>query len=138
LVANSGYLALTDDQAMYPSNDAFAEIGPDQAISVHFSSGRPVLKSNGFWSLTTYDGNGFFVPNDLNRYALGDRSNLMFADGTPVYPAGTQDGPFDVLIQPADMKPPVNWTNNWIPSQAGGGVISWNCKRWLPCPNAPC
>jgi hypothetical protein len=130
-VASWGYLALTDDQAMYPSNDAVTEIGPDQAILVRFAGGRPALKNQGFWSLTVYDEDGFFVPNELNKYALGDRSNLTFADGTAVYGEEANNGPFEILIQPEDVKPPTNWTSNWLPAQAGGGVVGWNCKPML-------
>ncbi len=38
---------------------------------------------NAFWSLTMYDKNAFLVPNPINRFALGDRSNLTFdSDGS--------------------------------------------------------
>lgn len=126
-ITSWGYLALTEDQAIYPSSKATPEIGPDQALVVHFS-GRPVLEDTGFWSLTVYGEDLFFVPNQLNRYALGDRSNLTFPDGSLVYAKGTSDGPFDILIQPADIEPPANWTSNWIPVPAGGGTIEWNCE----------
>ena len=110
-ITSCGYLALTDDQAMYPSNSAITEIGPDQALLVRFS-GRPLLRDEGFWSLTVYGEDLFFVPNGLNRYALGDRSNFTFPDGSLVYAEGTRDEPFEILIQPADVEPPANWTSN--------------------------
>lgn len=126
-ITSWGYLALTEDQAMYPSSNAAPKIGPDQALVVRFS-GRPLLEDTGLWSLTVYDENLFFVPNQLNRYALGDRSDLIFPDGSLVYAEGMSDGPFEILIQPADVEPPANWTSNWIPVQAGGGTVEWNCE----------
>ena len=38
---------------------------------------------NGFWSLTMYDEEYFFVPNPLNRYTLSQRDKLKEnADGS--------------------------------------------------------
>jgi hypothetical protein len=130
-VAGWGYLALGTEQTLYPFSNPSASLtlGPEQALLVTFSR-RPVLKATGFWSLTVYGEDFFFVPNALNRYAIGDRSNLTFPDGSAVYGEGAreEDGSFDVLVQAEDVEPPANWTENWLPSQAGGGLVEWNCK----------
>ena len=63
------------------------------------------------------------IPNSLERYSLGDRSNLTYANGMKVYPCQS-DGSFQILVQPADVPPPKNWTSNWIPGPAGGGDLS--------------
>ena len=43
---------------------------------MHIEKGKfpPV---NGFWSLTMYDANYFFVPNALNRYTLSARNKFV-------------------------------------------------------------
>ena len=59
-----------------------------------------------------YGADNYLIPNSGNRYAIGDRSNLTYADGDLVYGnASSRNGPFQILIQPADMMQPANWTN---------------------------
>lgn len=70
--------------------------------------------SIGFWSLTIYGADQYLIPNPVNRFEVGDRSNLTYQDGTLVYGAGAAnvtDEPFEVLMQPADLVPPSNWTS---------------------------
>jgi len=45
-----------------------------------------------FWSVTMYDGDGFPVLNDLDRYALGDRDPLVY----------NPDGSLDLYLQHTD------------------------------------
>lgn len=106
-IAAKGYLALTKDQTVYPSSPTL-KLGPDEAYVLRFSR-RPRVSSGGFWSLTVYNEEQFLIPNPLKRYALGDRSNLTFPDGKGL--SDGPDGPFDILIQPSDVKPPSNWTS---------------------------
>ena len=55
---------------------------------VHFAKGeQPPVK--GFWSLTMYDTEGFFVANPLDRVNLSQRSKFNFND----------DGSLDLYIQ---------------------------------------
>ncbi|MDV6321402.1 DUF1214 domain-containing protein, partial [Chromohalobacter sp. HP20-39] len=44
---------------------------------------------NGFWSLTMYDADYFFVDNPINRYSLSPRDSLK----------ANPDGSVDLLIQ---------------------------------------
>lgn len=139
IVAQRGYLALTRDQSFYPvytaGNPSIAyeySIGPDEAYVVTFSS-KPKLKRTGFWSITVYDGNGYLIPNDLERYVLGDRSTIAYSDGGRVYGENeisddARDDLFQILLQPADLRPPENWISNWLPAPAGGGKLSFSMR----------
>ena len=59
-----------------------------------------------FWSLTVYDADMFLVPNEIERYSIGDRTpGLRYDD----------DGGLTIVIgseAPAD-------TSNWLPAPAG-------------------
>ncbi|KAI9871211.1 MAG: hypothetical protein M1830_003194, partial [Pleopsidium flavum] len=125
---------LVSSEALYPqfvgeSADANLYIGAQQATIFTFSAKPPVT---GFWSLTAYGTNDYLIPNGLDVYALGDRSNLTYADGSLVYGNSSIDGPFQILIQPADVTPPENWTNNWLPAPSGGGEFSINLRWYGP------
>ncbi|KAJ7193118.1 hypothetical protein GGX14DRAFT_577479 [Mycena pura] len=56
-------------------------------VSATLTSNETYVKLcvTGFWSLTIYEAAGFFVPNPLDRYALSDRSDMTYPDGTRVY-----------------------------------------------------
>jgi hypothetical protein len=73
---------------------------------MHFDKGKlpPV---NGFWSLTMYDQNFFFVDNPLNRYTLSQRDKLRF----------NADGSVDLYIQ--HENPGKARQSNWLPAPAG-------------------
>lgn len=143
-VASVGYLALRREFALYPtwnngSGVALAgstfHLGPDESLLYTFS-GKPPLNPNGFWSVTGYEGN-YLISNPQNVYALGDRSNLSYPDGSHVYSSDVQsrgnisrsNEQFQILIQPADVVPPDNWTSNWLPGPVGGGDMS-ALLRW--------
>lgn len=75
----------------------------------------------GFWSLTLYDGEGFQVANELDRFAIGDRDALAVGD----------DGSLDILIQ---HERPASGTSNWLPAPAGPFNL---CARlYWPAPEA--
>ena len=59
-----------------------------------------------------------FFANPLDRYSLGDRSNLTYPDGSPVYGgpnSASTDTPFQILIQSHATPPPQNWTSKQVP-----------------------
>ncbi|KAK4508222.1 hypothetical protein PRZ48_001960 [Zasmidium cellare] len=142
-IASAGFLQLRNPNAVYPSwSNSSGEqgagglagvggysLGRDEAIIYTFSS-KPPLMPLGFWSLTAYLDN-YLIPNDQNVYAIGDRSNITYPDGSLVYGsnASKSTGPFQVLVQAADNPPPKNWTSNWLPGPPGGGNIT-ALLRW--------
>jgi hypothetical protein len=91
--------------AVYPSLATDSEGRPldgQNRYVLHFDKGKfpPV---DAFWSVTAYDTNGYFIPNALNRQALGDRDNLVT----------NADGSLDLYIQ-ADT-PGGDKEANWLP-----------------------
>lgn len=70
---------------------------------MHFDPGQ-LPPARGFWSLTMYDAEHFFVDNPLNRYTLSPRDKL-----TP-----NPDGSTDLYIQ-ADS-PGADKESNWLPA----------------------
>jgi len=61
-----------------------------------------------FWSLTMYDDDAYLVPNPIDRYALGDRSNMKLGD----------DGSLTIYIQ--RNSPAADKESNWLPSPKQG------------------
>lgn len=110
VVAYAGLGANLPEDAIYPSCAVDADgnkfDGAHQYV-LHFDKGQapPV---NAFWSLTMYDNDGYFVHNPLNRFAIGDRSNLK----------ANADGSFDIYIQ--NVSPGKARESNWLPSPPGG------------------
>jgi hypothetical protein len=73
---------------------------------LHFPKGElpPV---HGFWSLTMYDSNFFFVENPINRYSISPRQNLK----------ANPDGSVDLYIQ--NESPGPEKESNWLPAPKG-------------------
>ena len=82
--------------------------------TLHFARGQlpPV---NGFWSLTVYDADYFFVDNPLNRYTLGARSGLK----------PNADGSVDLYLQ--RESPGADKEANWLPTPAGRFIPMFRC-----------
>ena len=60
---------------------------------------------DGFWSLTLYNAEHFFAPNDLERYSLGTKNKTLVAN---------PDGSLTITVQ-ADP-PPEAQRANWLPA----------------------
>jgi len=61
-----------------------------------------------FWSLTMYDAESFLVDNEINRYAVGDRSGMKNGD----------DGSLTIYIQ--HESPGKDKESNWLPCPPSG------------------
>jgi hypothetical protein len=92
-------LAVTDGQG--------DPLDSSHGYTLHFGPGQ-IPPVNAFWSLTMYDPESYLVPNPINRYALGDRSGLTYAD----------DGSLTLYIQ--REKPGASRETNWLPAPEEG------------------
>jgi hypothetical protein len=71
--------------AIYPSlaNDSKGRpFDGNNRYILHFDKGKlPPVRA--FWSVTAYDAEGYFIPNAIERQAIGDRDKLVpNADGS--------------------------------------------------------
>jgi hypothetical protein len=70
----------------------------------------------GFWSLTMYDKEHFFVPNQLNRYSLGTKNKDLKYNA---------DGSLTLYVQNA--APDESKKSNWLPAPAGTFSVYIRC-----------
>jgi hypothetical protein len=113
LVTAIGLGANRPQDAVYPTSegpDAIKKYGGEHKYVMHFDKGQmpPV---EGFWSLTMYDANYFFVPNDLHRQTLSQRNKLK----------ANADGSTDLYIQ--HDSPGKDKEGNWLPAPAGPFIL---------------
>jgi hypothetical protein len=92
--------------AVYPTSEFDAAGQPSSGANkyvVHFPKGQmpPV---NGFWSLTMYNAEYFFVDNPLNRYTLSQRNQFK----------KNADGSIDLYLQHENPGPAKE--SNWLPA----------------------
>jgi len=92
--------------AVYPTSegpDLIAKYDGAKKYVMHFNKGDlpPV---DGFWSLTMYDANYFFVPNSINRYTVSQRNKFQV----------NKDGSVDLYVQ--NESPGKNKEQNWLPA----------------------
>jgi len=125
LVAQAGLGALPRAEAMYLSartDSVGIALDGSQAYTVALPPRLPV---GAFWSLTMYqvepDGRLFFVPNDLDRFAIGDRSPQIRAN---------RDGSYDIFVQ--TTPPSGERVVNWLPAPKGKFVLVF--RAYLPKP----
>ena len=113
LVTAIGLGANRPQDAIYPTSlkDArgSAYDGANKYV-VHFAKGElpPV---DGFWSITMYDSNYFFVANPINRYSISPRQNLK----------QNADGSVDLYVQ--KDSPGADKESNWLPAPAGKFIL---------------
>lgn len=106
LVTAIGLGANRPQDAVYPTSegpDVLKTYTGEKKYVMHFNKGElpPV---DGFWSLTMYDANYFFVPNPINRYTVSQRNNLK----------PNADGSVDLYVQ--NESPGKDKEQNWLPA----------------------
>jgi hypothetical protein len=110
-VAKSNILVNSPNETKYFYQDLDADgarLSSARRYSVTFSKGEtpPV---NGFWSLSIYNANHFFVANAINRFSVGTKNkDLKLA----------ADGALTIYVQAEPPTDPVQRAN-WLPAPKG-------------------
>ncbi|HMW56785.1 MAG: DUF1254 domain-containing protein [Candidatus Accumulibacter phosphatis] len=125
LVTAIGLGANRPQDAVYPTSqgpDIAAKYSGEKKYVMRFEKGQlpPV---NGFWSLTMYDADYFFVDNPLNRYNLSQRNKLK----------ANPDGSVDLYIQ--NESPGKGKESNWLPAPKGEFILMM--RLYWPKEQAP-
>jgi hypothetical protein len=113
LVTAIGLGANRPQDAVYPTSLKDGEgrkYNGENKYVMHFPEGQ-LPPAQGFWSLTMYDANYFFVNNPLNRYSISPRQNLK----------SNPDGSTDLYIQ--KDSPGADKEANWLPAPSGDFVL---------------
>jgi hypothetical protein len=106
LVTAIGLGANRPEDAIYPTSEGpsiFGSYTGEKKYVMHFPKGE-LPPAQGFWSLTMYNAQYFFVENPLNRYSISARQNLK----------PNADGSVDLYIQ--NENPGPDKESNWLPA----------------------
>lgn len=113
LVTAIGLGANRPQDAVYPTSLKDAEdndyVGSAKYV-IRFDRGQ-APPAEGFWSITMYDANYFFVANPINRYSISARQAL---EANP-------DGSIDIYVQ--KDSPGTDKEANWLPAPAGKFIL---------------
>jgi hypothetical protein len=125
LVTAIGLGANRPQDAVYPTSqkdaDHRAYDGANKYV-MRFARGQlPPVR--GFWSVTMYDADYFFVNNPLNRYSISPRQNLK----------ANPDGSTDIYIQ--KDSPGADKESNWLPAPSGKFILM--LRMYWPTENSP-
>lgn len=108
-----GVGALTPNVAVYmaaSTDRSGADLsGGVTRFVAHFPASDFPVPVQSAWSITMYKASGRFVENALNRFTLGDRSNLHF----------NPDGSLDLYLQTTQPSSETQ-RENWLPAPIGG------------------
>jgi hypothetical protein len=99
--------------AIYPTSETDPEGKPYSGANkyvMHFPKGQ-TPPAKGFWSLTMYDGDYFFVKNALDRFTVSSRSEFSY----------NKDGSLDVYVQ--KESPGKDKEANWLPAPEGRFIL---------------
>lgn len=99
--------------AIYPSthvDSTGAPLNGKNKYVIHFNKGE-LPPAKGFWSLTMYNDQYYFVSNPINKYSVSERNNLK----------KNEDGSVDLYIQ--HDSPGQDKESNWLPAPQGNFVL---------------
>jgi hypothetical protein len=121
------------EDAFYPTTtfdgDCDDLSGANQYELTFAESEIPPAKA--FWSLTMYDDEAYLVPNELDRYAVGDRTEFDYAE----------DGSVTIYMQHENPGP--DKEANWLPTPEGEFRLALRLyvpdkrvvdRNWVPSP----
>lgn len=125
-VARMGLGANVPEDSTYPTayvDEHGHKLDSANRYVLHFERDQlpPV---NAFWSVTIYNRDSFFIENEIDRYALGDRDPMRY----------NHDGSLDIFIQA--QRPDEHQVPNWLPSDPQGGPFSLTARLYWPKPEA--
>lgn len=124
-IAAIGLGANRPQDAVYPTSEVDSEgkkyNGANKYV-LHFEKGQ-TPPADGFWSLTMYDAQYFFVDNPLNRYTVSSRFDFKY----------NADGSLDLYIQ--NESPGKDKEANWLPAPKGDFVLM--LRLYWPKEKAP-
>jgi hypothetical protein len=124
VVALAGLGANPVEDAIYPVLVADADGSPlsgGQDYVLHFDADE-LPPAAAFWSVTMYDAEGYQAPNELERFAIGDRDPLAY----------NRDGSLDLYLQHGNPGP--EREANWLP--APHGPLGITMRLYAPKPEA--
>jgi hypothetical protein len=113
LITAIGLGANRPQDAVYPTSlkdAADRDYSGANKYVIHFEKGQ-LPPAEGFWSITMYDGNYFFVANPINRYSISARQPLK----------ANADGSVDLYVQ--KDSPGADKEANWLPAPAGKFIL---------------
>lgn len=106
LITAIGLGANLPQDAVYPTSEGpnvLASYDGGKNYVMHFEKGQ-IPPAKGFWSLTMYDKDYFFVKNPINRQSISAREDLK----------RNADGSVDLYIQ--NQSPGPDKESNWLPA----------------------
>ena len=113
LITAIGLGANRPQDAVYPTSLKDADdndyVGSSKYV-IRFARGQ-TPPAQGFWSITMYDENYFFVANPINRYSISPRQTLK----------ANPDGSIDLYVQ--KDSPGADKESNWLPAPAGKFIL---------------
>jgi hypothetical protein len=110
-IAKSNILVNRPNEAKYFYQDldaSGARLNGRNRYSVTFAKGR-VPPVTGFWSLTLYDAEHFFAPNEIQRYSLGTKNKELKT---------AADGSLTIWVHAEAPTDPAQRAN-WLPALTG-------------------
>jgi len=123
LIALAGIGANLPEDAVYPTAGVDSEgnrLSADKRYVLHFDKAQ-LPPAGAFWSVSLYDVQGYQVPNDPQRFALGDRDPLKF----------NEDGSLDLYVQ--TEAPGTERISNWLLAPKEGS-FALTMRIYLPRP----